>query len=196
VSAGVPSDGDPLAEPPLIAVIEIPKGGRNKYEYDPELGGITFDRLLMSAAAYPADYGYIPDTLGCDGDVLDALVCLTEPTFPGCLIPVKPVAMFKMQDEKGVDDKIICVPLSDPNWNVHDRLEDLPELLRAEIEQFFSIYKDLEDKQVVVDGWHSREDAIDEIHAARGRFAEARRAGKITEHRGPGGRLPGPERRQ
>jgi inorganic pyrophosphatase len=102
-------------EQPLVAVIEIPKGGRNKYEYDPELGGIAFDRLLMSAAAYPADYGYIPDTLGCDGDVLDALVCLTEPTFPGCLIPVKPVAMFKMQDEQGVDDKIICVPLRDPN---------------------------------------------------------------------------------
>src|SRR3954462_14953552 len=86
---------------PLVAVIEIPKGGRNKYEYDPELGGITFDRLLMSAAAYPADYGYIPDTPGCDADVLDALVCLTEPTFPGCLIPVKPVAMFRMQDEQG-----------------------------------------------------------------------------------------------
>ena len=104
--------------------------------------------------------------------------------------------MFKMQDEQGVDDKIICVPLRDPNWNVHDRLEDLPELLRAEIEQFFSIYKDLEDKHVRVDGWRSREDAVQEIHAARQRFAEARRAGKITEHPGPGGRLPGPQRRQ
>lgn len=183
-------------QPPLVAVIEIPKGGRNKYEYDPALGGITFDRLLMSAAVYPADYGYIPDTLGCDGDVLDALVCLTEPTFPGCLIPVKPVAMFKMQDEAGVDDKIICVPLRDPNWSVHETLEDLPELLRQEIEQFFSIYKDLEHKQVVVDGWCSREDALEEIRAARARFAEARSAGTITEHRAPGGRLPGPERNQ
>jgi inorganic pyrophosphatase len=183
-------------EPPLVAVVEIPKGGRNKYEYDPQLGGITFDRMIMSAAAYPADYGYIPDTLGSDGDVLDALVCLTEPTFPGCLIPVKPVAMFKMQDEQGIDDKIICVPLRDPNWNVHDSLDDLPELLRAEIEQFFSIYKDLENKRVVVDGWRSREEAIDEIHSARERFAEARRQGTITEHGGPGGRLPGPERRQ
>jgi inorganic pyrophosphatase len=183
-------------ERPLVAVVEIPKGGRNKYEYDPELGGIAFDRLLMSAAAYPVDYGYIPDTLGCDGDVLDALVCLTEPTFPGCLIAVKPVAMFKMRDEAGVDDKIICVPLRDPNWNVHDSLEDLPELLRAEIEQFFSIYKDLEDKEVMVDGWRSREDAIAEINAARERFAQGRRAGTVTEHRGPGGRLPGPERHQ
>jgi inorganic pyrophosphatase len=162
-----------MGEPPLIAVVEIPKGGRNKYEYDPELGGITFDRLLMSAAAYPADYGYIPDTLGCDGDVLDALVCLTEPTFPGCLIPVKPVAMFKMQDEKGIDDKIICVPLQDPNWNTHETLDDLPELLRKEIEQFFSIYKEIEEKDVVVDGWRPREEAIEEIEAARRRFGEA-----------------------
>jgi inorganic pyrophosphatase len=111
---------------PLIAVVEIPKGVRNKYEYDPELGAIKFDRLLMSAAPYPADYGYIPDTLGQDGDVLDALVCLSEPTFPGCLIPVRPVGMFRMRDEKGVDDKIICVPLADPNWNRYDELEDLP----------------------------------------------------------------------
>jgi inorganic pyrophosphatase len=111
-----------MTDAPLIAVVEIPKGVRNKYEYDPELGGIKLDRLLMSAAPYPADYGYIPDTLGRDGDVLDALVCLTEPTFPGCLI--------KMRDEQGVDDKIICVPLADPNWNHYDELEDLPKLLR------------------------------------------------------------------
>jgi inorganic pyrophosphatase len=188
-----PSERD---EPPLVAVVEIPKGGRNKYEYDPQLGGITFDRMIMSAAAYPADYGYIPDTLGCDGDVLDALVCLTEPTFPGCLIPVKPVAMFKMQDEQGIDDKIICVPLRDPNWNAYDRLDDLPELLRAEIEQFFSIYKDLENKRVVVDGWRSREAAVEEIRAARQRFTDGLEAGTIADYRAPGGRLPGPERRQ
>jgi inorganic pyrophosphatase len=180
----------------LIAVVEIPKGVRNKYEYDPELGGIKLDRLLMSAAPYPADYGYIPDTLGRDGDVLDALVCLTEPTFPGCLIPVKPVGMFKMRDEKGVDDKIICVPLADPNWNHYDELEDLPELLRQEIEQFFSIYKDLEHKEVIVGGWCSREDALQEIDAARERFEREVRHGEVGEYRGPGGRLPGPDRRQ
>src|SRR5690242_5401025 len=146
----------------LVAIVEIPKGARNKYEYDAELGGIKFDRLLMSAAAYPTDYGYFPETLGCDGDELDALVCLTEPTFSGCLIPVKPLGMFKMKDEKGIDDKIICVPLRDPNWNIYERLDDLPELLRDEIEQFFSIYKDLEHKEVMVDGWCSREDAIAE----------------------------------
>src|ERR1700733_567709 len=152
---------------PLICVVEIPKGGRNKYEYDEVLGGIKFDRLLMSAATYPADYGFLRDTLGQDGDPLDALVCLYEPTFPGCLIPVKPVGMFMMRDEKGIDDKIICVPLEDPYWNAYQELEDLPALLRQEIEQFFSIYKDLEGKAVTIDGWHSRAEAEQEIADAR-----------------------------
>jgi inorganic pyrophosphatase len=153
----------------LVCVVEIPKGGRNKYEYDPALDGIKFDRLLMSAATYPTDYGYLRGTLGRDGDPLDALVCLYEPTFPGCLIPVKPVGMFKMRDEKGIDDKIICVPLNDPYWNALEKLEDLPLPLRQEIEQFFSIYKDLEGKEVSIGGWCSVEDAQREIDAARGR---------------------------
>jgi len=156
--------------PVLVCEVEIPKGGRNKYEYDPELGGIKFDRLLISAATYPTDYGYLRDTLGEDGDPLDALVCLHEPTFPGCLIPVKPVAMFKMRDEKGIDDKIICVPLDDPYWNTHETLEDLPVLLRQEIEQFFTIYKDLEGKEVTTDGWRSVEEAKLEIAAAQERL--------------------------
>lgn len=158
----------------LVCVVEIPKGTRNKYEHDLALGGIKFDRLLMSAATYPADYGYIRGTLGQDGDPLDALVCLYEPTFPGCLIPVKAIGMFKMRDEAGVDDKIVCVPLHDPYWNDYEDIEGLPELLRAEIEQFFSIYKDLEpDKQVAIDGWRSREDALQEIAAARERHRSA-----------------------
>ncbi len=156
----------------LICVVEIPKGTRNKYEYDAELDGIVFDRLLMTAARYPADYGYLRDTLGEDGDPLDALVCLTEPTFPGCLIPVKPVGLFKMRDEAGGDDKVICVPVSDPNWNEYEQLDNLPALLRQEIEQFFSIYKDLEGKIVEVNGWRSAEDARAEIEAARRRFTE------------------------
>jgi inorganic pyrophosphatase len=162
-------------EQTLVCTVEIPKGTRNKYEYDPQLGGIKFDRLLMSAATYPTDYGYLRDTLGQDGDPLDALVCLYEPTFPGCLIPVKPVGMFMMRDEKGIDDKIICVPLHDPYWNHYEEIDELPELLRAEIEQFFSIYKDLEQgKQVSIDGWRSRQDALDEIAAARERHLAAR----------------------
>jgi inorganic pyrophosphatase len=158
----------------LVCVVEIPKGGRNKYEYDHLLGGIKFDRLLMSAATYPADYGYLRDTLAQDGDPLDVLVCLHEPTFPGCLIPVKPVGMFKMRDEKGIDNKIVCVPLNDPYWNENDELEDLPLLLRQEIQQFFSIYKDLEGKQVEIDGWCSRDEAAREITNAQERYREGR----------------------
>ena len=158
--------------PDLVCVVEIPKGSRNKYEYDPQLGGVKFDRLLMSAATYPTDYGYLRGTLGQDGDPLDALVCLYEPTFPGCLIPVEPVGMFEMRDEKGIDDKIICVPLHDPYWNAHEELDDLPQLLRQEIEQFFSIYKDLEGKEVSIGGWGSRADAEREIAAARERLAQ------------------------
>jgi inorganic pyrophosphatase len=156
---------------PLVCVVEIPKGNRNKYEYDPQLGGIKFDRLLMSAATYPTDYGYLRGTLGQDGDPLDALVCLTEPTFPGCLIPVKALGMFEMSDEKGIDDKIICVPVHDPYWNEYEQLDELPLLLRQEIEQFFSIYKDLEGKAVQIGGWSTREEAEREIAAARGRVA-------------------------
>ncbi len=157
----------------LVCVVEIPKGSRNKYEYDPELGGVKFDRLLMSAATYPADYGFLRGTLGQDGDPLDALVCLYEPTFPGCLIPVKPVGLFDMRDEKGIDHKVICVPLQDPYWNHNEQLEDLPLLLRQEIEQFFSIYKEIEGGEVQIGGWGSREDAEREIEQARRRLRDA-----------------------
>jgi inorganic pyrophosphatase len=171
----VPSDASDAHDADgLVCVVEIPKGTRNKYEYDPELGGIKFDRLLMSVATYPTDYGYLRDTLGEDGDPLDALVLLYEPTFPGCFIPVKPVGLFKMHDEKGPDDKIICVPLHDPYWNHYEKLEDLPLMLRQEIEQFFSIYKDLEEgKEVIVEGWGPRAEADREIEEGRRRLAAA-----------------------
>ncbi len=157
----------------FLCVVEIPKGTRNKYEYDAELGGIKFDRLLASAATYPTDYGYLRGTLGADGDALDALVCLTEPTFPGCLIPVQPIGMFVMSDEKGSDDKILCVPLHDPYWNHYQEVEQLPLLLRQEIEQFFSIYKELEaDKSVQIGGWRSRADALGEVELSRRRLRD------------------------
>jgi len=158
----------------FVCVVEIPKGNRNKYEFDADLGGIKFDRLLMSAATYPTDYGYLRDTLAEDGDPLDVLVCLTEPTFPGCLIPVKPIGMFVMADEKGPDDKIVCVPLQDPYWNGYEQVEELPKLLLQEIEQFFSIYKELEHKSVEVGGWRSRDDALAEIAASERRLREQR----------------------
>ena len=157
---------------PLLCFVEIPKGSRNKYEYDEEVGAIMLDRFLFSSMVYPTDYGFIPDTLGQDGDALDAMVCVSEPTFPGCVIPVKPIALFRMKDDKGVDDKVLCVPLSDPGWNSLENLDDLPHQLQDEITHFFSVYKDLDQKKVEVDGWHSREDAIKEIEEARKRHEE------------------------
>ena len=142
-----------------LCYVEIPKGSRNKYEWDEELGAIRLDRFLFSSVVYPTDYGFIPETMGEDGDPLDAMVCLSEPTFPGCLIDVRVIAVFRMRDDKGVDDKICCVPLHDPNWNHMQELEDLPLQLRDEISHFYSIYKQPEGKHVKVDGWYSREEA-------------------------------------
>jgi inorganic pyrophosphatase len=152
--------------------VEIPKGSRNKYEYDEDLGAIKLDRFLFSSMVYPTDYGFIPHTLGQDGDALDAMVCVSEPTFPGCVIEVKPIALFKMEDDKGIDDKVLCVPVQDPAWNGLEELEDLPDQLKDEIEHFFSVYKDLERKKVRVDGWHSRQTALEEIEASRKRYDE------------------------
>ncbi len=161
-----------MSDDPLLCFVEIPKGSRNKYEYDEKYGAIKLDRLLYSSIVYPTDYGYIPDTLAQDGDALDAMVCVTEPTFPGCVIEVKPLALFRMTDDEGVDDKILCVPISDPSWNVLDKLDDLPKQLTDEITHFFSVYKDLEQKSVDVGGWYSREDAEQMVEEARRRYRE------------------------
>ena len=150
-------------EDELLALVEIPKGGRNKYEYDEGLGRIILDRFLSSSTVYPVDYGYLIGHRGRDGDPLDALVCVSEPTFPGCVIPVKPIALFKMRDEKGEDDKIVCIPNHDPGWNHAETLEDIPEQLQREITHFFSVYKQLEGKEVEVDGWRTREEALEVI---------------------------------
>ena len=149
-----------MSDEPLKCLVEIPKGSRNKYEYDHEENAIKLDRFLFSSMVYPTDYGFIPETLGLDGDPLDAMVCVSEPTFPGCMIEVKPIALFRMEDDKGVDDKVLCVPLQDPGWNTHEELDDLPEQLCKEIAHFFSVYKDLEQKKVKVDGWYGRGDAL------------------------------------
>jgi inorganic pyrophosphatase len=154
-------------------IIEIPQGSRNKYEWDHERQRLVLDRFLFSSVVYPTDYGFIPETLGLDGDPLDVMCCVSEPTFPGCMIDVKPIALFRMEDDQGIDDKVLCVPLSDPGWNAMERLEDIPERLRDEIAHFFSIYKDLEQKAVKVDGWYSREDAIAEIDASRERLRDS-----------------------
>lgn len=161
-----------MSDDELLCYVEIPKGSRNKYEYDEELGAVKLDRLLYSSIVYPTDYGFIPDTLGEDEDPLDAMVCVSEPTFPGCVIEVKPLALFRMTDEEGIDDKILCVPVSDPSWNVLEKLDDLPKQLTDEITHFFSVYKDLEQKSVEVGGWYSREDAEQMVEEARRRFRE------------------------
>ena len=159
----------------VSVVVEIPKGGRNKYEYDKAKKAFVFDRMLFSSVHYPSDYGYIPDTLALDGDPLDALVLVWEPTFPGCIIESKPIGLFKMWDEKGEDDKILCVPVRDPLWNhIHDLSQVPPHLLR-EIEHFFTIYKDLEMKKVKVDGWRGLHVALDEIQASRKRHLSGKK---------------------
>jgi inorganic pyrophosphatase len=158
----------------LHVIVEIPKGSRNKYEYDSAMDAIKLDRFLFSSVVYPTDYGYIPDTLAADGDPLDAMVCVSEATFPGCFIAVQVVALFSMSDEKGEDEKVLCVPRRDPNWNTITELEDLPRQLRDEIAHFFGMYKQPEGKHVDVHGWRSREDALTVIEQSRARHRERR----------------------
>src|SRR2546429_5257494 len=137
-----------------VVIVEIPAGSRNKYEYDHESGAIFLDRRLFTATRYPTDYGFFPDTLAEDGDPLDALVLLTEPTFPGCRVKVRPIGIFWMEDEKGPDAKVVTVPLGDPIFGRMHSTEDMDAEARNEIEHFFSIYKDLEPaKRTPTRGW-------------------------------------------
>ena len=154
----------------LFAIVEIPMGSSNKYEWDPGLNAIRLDRLLFSSLGYPTDYGFFKDTLASDGDPLDAMIAVSAPTFPGCRIEVKPVALFRMRDQRAQDNKILCVPVTDPNWSHIEELEDLPMTLRDEISHFFSIYKLPDWKVVKVDGWFPREQALESIERARRRW--------------------------
>ena len=152
--------------------IEIPRGTRNKYEVDHETGRIKLDRTLFTATRYPADYGFIDDTLGEDGDPLDALVLIDEPTFPGCLIRCRALGLFHMRDEAGGDDKVMCVPAGDPRLDHLQDLEDVNEFHRLEIQHFFETYKDLEPgKSVEGAHWVRREEAEREIRASFERLA-------------------------
>lgn len=154
----------------IEVVVEIPKGSRNKYEYDEERGVMVFDRMLFSAMHYPGDYGFIPDTLGLDGDPIDALILVSHATFPGCHIHCRVVGVLNMSDEKGQDEKIICVPIGDPRWNDADSLEDINSHYQKEIEHFFRVYKDLEQKAVSIDGWDDQAAALKVIHDAKERY--------------------------
>jgi inorganic pyrophosphatase len=155
-------------------VIEIPKGQRNKYEMDHQTGRIRLDRMLFTSTRYPADYGFIEHTLAEDGDPLDALVLLDEPTFPGCLIRSRAIGMFRMRDEKGRDDKVLCVPSTDPRMaHLHD-IADVSEFDLLEIRHFFEVYKALEPgKEVEAARWVGKREADDEIESCRKRLAVA-----------------------
>ena len=157
----------------LNCVVEIPKGSRNKYEYDANLGGIKLDRFMSASVVYPTDYGFVPNTLAPDGDPLDVLVCVSEPTFPGCIVPSRVVGLFKMADEKGEDDHVVCVPRHDPGWNRLENLDDIPPELRAEITHFFTVYKDLDpDRFSEAKGWDDRDAALLTIERARARYQQ------------------------
>ena len=157
--------------------VEIPKGSRNKYEWDPEWNRIRLDRMLFTATTYPGDYGFVPDTLAEDGDPLDALVLLGEPTFPGCEIQARIVGMLDMADDKGPDQKLLVVPLTDPHWNHIHGIDQVPPHLLREIEHFFSVYKQLEDKTVETFGWRDAYVGHVILDEALARGAEHRRAG-------------------
>ncbi|MFA0964323.1 inorganic diphosphatase [Roseivirga sp. BDSF3-8] len=164
----------------IDVVVEIPKGSRNKYEYDYEKKMIRYDRMIFSSMHYPADYGFIPETLAKDGDALDALVLVSEPTFPGCLIEVRIIGLFRMEDEKGPDAKLLCVPVRDPIWNKLHALEEVNEHLIKEIEHFFQVYKDLEEKKVGIEGWENKDAAIKAYHEAK-RFYEENKQKEAAE---------------
>ena len=152
-------------------VLEIPKGSRNKYEVDHDTGRVKLDRYLFTAMGYPADYGFIENTLGEDGDPLDAMVLLPESVFPGCIVEARPVAMFQMEDEAGGDDKVLCVPAGDPRWDHIQEIADVPAFELEAITHFFGHYKDLEpNKWVKAADFVGRDKAEAEVLASLERF--------------------------
>ncbi len=139
------------------AIIEIPRGSTNKYEYDEEAGLFKLDRVLFSPLFYPFDYGFFPQTHYLDGDPLDVLVMVSHPTFAGCMVEVRPIGVLEMRDEKGPDEKILSVAAKDPRFGNRSHIDDLSPHTLKEVMHFFRVYKDLEDKAVEVVGWHGPE---------------------------------------
>lgn len=150
--------------------VEVPMGSRNKYEWDFERRCFVLDRMLFTAVRYPGDYGFVPETLALDGDHLDVVCILGEPTFPGCTINARVLGMLDMSDDKGPDEKILAVADEDPRWRNLRVLEDVPGHLLDEIAHFFAIYKDLEQKLVEIRGWRDRDEALAVIDEARARY--------------------------
>ena len=157
----------PNAPETFNTVIEIPRGSTNKYEYDPETNLFKLDRVLFSPLFYPFDYGFVPNTKYLDGDPVDALVIAWHPTFSGCLVEAKPIGVLEMRDEKGPDEKLLCVALKDPRFGYRNHYNEISRHTVKEIFHFFQVYKDLEDKEVEVLGWHGPELAKEIIQKYR-----------------------------
>ncbi|HSM02878.1 MAG TPA: inorganic diphosphatase [Acidimicrobiia bacterium] len=156
----------------VTMAVEIPRGSRNKYEMDPDTGPVHLDRMLFTATRYPADYGFVPDTVADDGDPLDAMALVTEPTFPGCRIHIRPVGLFLMEDQGLPDHKVLGVPVRDPMWGTIRSIDELPSHLLREFEHFFSVYKDLEDMKTAALGWKGPDDALKVLETAGARLEE------------------------
>jgi inorganic pyrophosphatase len=161
-------------------VVEIPRGSRNKYELDKRTGMLRLDRLLYSSVHYPGEYGFIPQTYAQDDDPLDALVMTTVPTFPGCVIEVRPVGIFRMTDKDEMDEKILCVPASDPLYDEYHDLGNVAPHFLKEVEHFFSVYKDLEGGRVHTLGWNPVESARTTVVEAMARYALKRKEEAIA----------------
>lgn len=154
--------------PPQVvyAVVEIPRGHRNKYEYSKHLGVIQLSRVLFSPMHYPGDYGFIPQTCGDDGDPLDILVMVTEPTFPGCVIECRPIGVFRMFDKDELDEKILAVPSADPLFGEYHSIRDVSQHFLVEVSHFFQRYKELEGIEVIPKGWGDAQEARQVIERA------------------------------
>ena len=162
----------PSAPEVVYTIVEIPKGSRNKYEYDKDKEAFALDRVLYSPFHYPIDYGLIPQTLWEDGDPMDMMIIMDEPTFPGCIIETRPIGVMRMIDGGDSDDKIIGVPINDPRFDEVKDIEDLPQAFLSEITHFFQDYKKLEGKSTEVLGWESAEKAMESIKRSMALYNE------------------------
>ncbi len=174
-------EAGPSAPERMTVVVEIPRGSRNKYELDKKSGMFKLDRLLYSSVHYPGDYGFFPRTFAQDDDPLDAIVMTTVPTFPGCVIEVRPIGIFRMTDREEMDEKVLCVPARDPLYDEYRTLADVAPHYLKEVEHFFTIYKDLEHVRVQPLGWEDGASARAVIVEAMARYTVKRQAENLTE---------------
>lgn len=168
-------DPGPHCPDRLRMIVEIPKGSTNKYEYDAELNLFRLDRALYSPVHYPGDYGFIPGTLAEDGDPADVLALVEEPSFSGCLIEVRPIGMLNMIDQDKTDQKILAVPVRNPRYDEVHNLDEIFTHVRKEIEHFFTIYKELEDRATATLGWSDVAEARKTITQARKRYQKKKK---------------------